>query len=247
MKRTTIFSCTLLLFLSLITAAVRADSYTGTWSIEPGDKPGYVQLDMRWHGTDRNGEHSWENGEDVPAPQVHDGAFAITEDAGVFHAQGTFSGQTGGGTWTFVPNPQFGAQLERRGLSAPSDDDVFRLAMAHFQLRSLDALLAAGFARPSVEDLVRLGEHGVTDRYIAATKGLDFQPKTVESLIRLRDHGVSTAYMHALWSLGYHPSAQELVRLRDHGVTAAFIQRLRTHGYTRLTADDLIRLRDHGF
>jgi hypothetical protein len=247
MKRTAFFSCVLLLVLSLITAAARADSYTGTWSIQPSDKPGDVQLDMRYHSVDANGEHSWEYGEDVPAPQIRNGGFVINEDAGQFQAQGTFSGNVGAGTWTFVPSPQFAAQLQRRGLAAPSEYDQFRLAMSHFKLSSLDALISAGFARPNVTDLVRMGEHGVSNDYISAMKGLDFQPKTVESLIRLRDHGVSTQYMHDLWNLGYHPSAEELVRLRDHGVTAAFIERLRSHGYTKLTADDLIRLRDHGF
>lgn len=247
MKPVALFSCTLLLVLSLITAAARADTYTGTWSIQPSDKQGDVQLEMRWQRTDADGTHNWDESDDVPAPQIRNGAFTITEDAGEFRAQGTFTGQNGAGTWTFVPNPQFGTQLQRRGVGAPNDFDTFRLAMARFKLSSLDALLAAGFARPSVDDLVRMGNHGVTDDYVAAMKGLDFQPKTVESLIRLRDHGVSTKYMHDLWNLGYHPSAEELVRLRDHGVTVAFIQRLRSHGYKNLSADDLIRLRDHGF
>lgn len=247
MKRTALFSCALLLVLSLIAIAARADSYSGTWSIQPSEKPGEVQLDMRWERVDANGHDSWEESDDVPAPQIRNGAFTIAEDAGEFRAQGTFNGQSGAGTWTFVPNPQFGAELARRGVGTPNDFDTFRLAMARFKLSTLDTLLAAGFERPSVRDLVRMGEHGVGSDYIAAMKGLDFQPKTVESLIRLRDHGVSTKYMHDLWNLGYHPSAQELVRLRDHGVTAAFIQRLRSHGYNNLSADDLIRLRDHGF
>ena len=247
MKRTAHFSCALLLVLSLITAAARADSYTGTWSISPSDNAGEVQLDMRWERDGANGQHSWEESDDVPAPQIRNGAFTVTQDAGSFRAQGTFNGKAGAGTWTFVPNPHFAQELRSRGAGTPNDFDVFRLAMARFKLSSLDTLIAAGFERPSVSDLVRMGDHGVSSDYIAAMKGLNFQPKTVESLIRLRDHGVSTTYMHDLWNLGYHPSAEELVRLRDHGVTVAFIQRLRSHGYNNLTAADLIRLRDHGF
>lgn len=227
--------------------SAHAATYSGTWSISPSDTPGDVQLEMRYHSVDASGVHDSEDSDDVPAPQIRDGSFTLVEDAGRFDAHGTYNGSIGAGTWTFVPNPQFASQLQRRGVAAPGEMEQFRLALAHFKLSTLDTLLAAGFQRPDAGDLVRMCNHGVTSEYISAMKGLDFSPKTVESLIRLHDHGVSTKYMHDLWRLGFHPSAGELVRLRDHGVTAAFIERLRSHGYTTLTADDLIRLRDHGF
>lgn len=247
MQRAITFSCSLLLVLSLITCVARADSYSGTWSITPSSKAGQVQLELRYQHTDSHGNEEWEDSHTVPAPQVRNNAFTIATDAGDFRAQGTFSGGNGGGTWTFVPNPNFARELQRRGVSAPNDKEQFELAISGFKLSTLDALIAAGFARPSARDLVRMANHGVTDDYVAAMKGLNFSPKTVDSLIRLRDHGVSVDYMRGLQQLGYNPSAEELVRLADHGVTVDFIKRMRSHGYTHLSADDLIRLRDHGF
>lgn len=239
--------CTLLLILSLTIAGARADSYGGTFTMTPGDKPGQVHLQLRYRRVDANGDEEWDESHDVPRPAIRDNGFTIAEDEGEFRAQGSFNGDEGGGTWTFVPNPQFARELQRRGLSAPTDKQQFQLAISHFRLATLDTLLASGFAKPSTGDLVRAIEHGVTDDYIAAMKDLQFSPKTVDSLIRLRDHGVTTDYMRQLQRLGYHPSADEMVRLVDHGVTVAFIERMRSHGYTHLSADDLVRLRDHGF
>jgi hypothetical protein len=219
MHRLTISCCTLLLVLSLTSACARADSYSGTWSIAPSDKPGQVQLEMRYRHADWRGTQEWDESHDVPAPQVRDNEFTVHTDAGDFDARGTFSGEQGGGTWTFAPSRNFAAELRRRGVNAPSDEQQFALAMSNFKLASLDSLIAAGFERPDAEDLVRMSEHGVASDYIAAMKGLQFTPKSIESLIRLR----------------------------DHGVTAAFVERMRDHGYTHLSAEDLIRLRDHGF
>jgi hypothetical protein len=224
-----------------------ATSYSGTWRISPADDAGNVQLELSYHHNDASGNHEIVESNDVPAPHVVNNQFTIVEDAGTFTAQGVFSGDQGAGTWTFAPSSQFVRDLQRRGVNAPTDEQQLELAMVHFKMSSLDALLAAGFARPSAGDLVRLAEHGVSSDYIAAMKGLQFSPKTIDALVRLRDHGVTPEYMHGLQDLGFHPSADELVRLRDHGVTVAFVERLRSHGYTHLSADELIRLRDHGF
>lgn len=239
--------CALLLVFSLMKSPARADSLSGTWSITPSSTPGQVHLELRYRHADASGTQEWDDSHDVPIPRVHDGAFVISTDAGNFDAQGTFSGMQGGGIWTFVPSSTFAAQLQRRGLRAPSEKEQFELAMVHFQLGTLDALLASGFERPSVVDLVRMAEHGINGEYVAQLRGLQFSSKTIESLIRMHDHGVTPQYMQAMQRLGYRPSADEMVRLIDHGVTVAFVERMRSHGYTRLSADDLIRLRDHGF
>ena len=246
MLRFATFSCALLLVLSLMAPRARADSYSGTWSITPSSMPGKVILELRYHRTDSTGTHEWDDSHDVPAPHVRNNSFVISTDAGDFDAQGTFSGMQGGGIWTFMPNPGFAAQLQRRGIDAPSEKDQFELAMVDFKLTTLDTLLASGFARPAVSDLVRMAEHGISNDYVAQLRGVQFSSKTIESLIRLHDHGVTPQYMQGMQRLGYHPSAEELVRLVDHGVTVAFVERMRKYGYTHLSADDLIRLRDHG-
>jgi hypothetical protein len=227
--------------------AARADSYTGTWRITPSSTPGQVELEMQYRHSDANGNEEWDESHDIPASQIRDNNFTIAEEAGTFHLQGTFSDGQGAGTWSFTPNPNFARELEQRGIQAPSEKEQFQLALGHFTIAELDALLAAGFARPTPAELVRMKEHGINRDYITAMKGLRFASKTVDELVRLHDHGVTPGYIRSLQDFGYSPSANDLVRLHDHGVSAQYIARLRSHGYTNLSADDLIRLHDHGF
>jgi hypothetical protein len=254
-----VFSCALLLVLSLMTAVARADSYSGTWSVGPSSKAGQVHLRLQYRRVDANGNEEWDESGDVALSKLQglnssdlrsNGErknFSVVEDAGTFRAEGTFSGGQGGGPWTFVPSSTFGDELRRRGIAAPSEKEQFQLAMGRFKLSTLDALLRSGFDRPSVSDLVTMCEHGVSDDYVNAMKGLRFSHKSVSELIRLRDHGVSLGYIAGLQRLGYRPSPEDLIRLVDHGVSVSFIESMRIHGYTHLSVDELIRLRDHGF
>ncbi len=282
--RSPLFLCTSLLILSLVTGTVRADSYAGTWSIQPSSQRGDVHLQMAYHREDSRGSQSWGESNDVPLASLGLSqndlsagrkSFNIVQDAGTFHADGTFNGGMGGGSWTFEPSRSFAQALRARGVGEPSDEQQFHLGMAGFKLTTLDTLLRDGFERPSIDDLERMATHGVNDDFVNSMRALRISPKTIgelvrmrdhgvqlryaaamlridgrlnaEDLIRMRDHGVSETYVGDLARLGYHPSAEELVRLVDHGVSAGFIERMRSHGYTHLSVDDLIRLRDHGF
>jgi hypothetical protein len=280
-----VFTCALLALVSSMNTVAPAQSFAGTWSIGPTDAAGKVELRMEYRSA--NGNDTWSESEDVPISELHGlsmtdlrsngrKSFSINEDAGQFSAQGIFSAGQGGGTWTFVPNASFTAELRRRGIGTPTAEQQFQLAMGRFKLTTLDALLRTGFQRPTTSDLVSMVAHGVSAEYVAAMKGLSFDPKTVAALITLRDHGVTPQFLKRLASagyaslnpaqaqqmvdhgvtgdyvdglrrLGYRPSVDDLVRLVDHGVTIAFLQRMRSHGYTHLSVDELIRLRDHGF
>jgi hypothetical protein len=239
-----IFSCALLLVLSLMSTAARAEQFSGTWSITPSDKAGEVHLRMDYRHTDANGDEEWDQSSDVPLPRA--GTFSIVRDAGTFNAQGSFSGGRGGGTWTFVPNRGFAGELRKRGAGTPNDKQQFQLAMGGFKIATLDTLLQSGFQRPNVEDLVRLSEHGVSGDYVNAMKGLRFSPKTVAELIRLRDHGVSPAYAADMLQRAPQLTAQDLIELRDHGVSTEYMQALAQGGYGNVSPSDAERMMDHG-
>lgn len=250
--------CAVLLVLSLQCAA-RAETYTGTWTIQRNDDSRTVHLRTEYRRSDASGNEEWSESNDVPLSQLSGLSpadltsggerkqFDIVHDAGTLHADGWFAHGNGSGSWTFVPSAAFANALTQRGVNHPGDKEEFQLAMTGFKVSTLDTLLREGFERPSAGDLVSMTEHGVDDAYVQAMKSVPLNPKSVASLVRMRDHGVSSNYIEGLQRLGYRPSADDLVRLMDHGVTIAFIERMRSHGYTRLSANDLIRLRDNGF
>jgi hypothetical protein len=257
MKRI-VFACASLLVLSLTMATARAENFAGTWSIAPSSKAGEVNLELRYTRSGAFGNEQWDESEDTPISQlrgltaadIRDGgarkSFSIEQDAGDFQADGTFNGDTGGGTWTFRPNPSFANDLRRRGIGAPSDKQQFELAMARFKLSTLDALLASGFERPSIDDLVRMGQHGVTNDYITAMKNVRLSPKRVSELIRMRDHGVSARYAADMLRRAPQLSAEDLIELRDHGVSSDYMAALADAGYGNVSPSDAERMVDHG-
>lgn len=258
MKYLFVPACALLLVLSLACGA-RAESYTGTWSVQGTSDSQTVHLRTEYRRSEASGDEEWIETNDVPIAQLHglraaDFAssgehkqFDIVRDAGTLRAGGWFANGSGSGSWTFVPSAAFANALAQRGVSRPSDKEELQLAMSGFQLATLDTLLREGFKRPTPGDLVSMTEHGVNDAYVEAMKNVPLRPKSIASLVRMRDHGVEPRF--AAQALAYNPAltSDDLVRMRDHGVTIGFIDRMRSHGYARLSADDLIRLRDHGF
>jgi hypothetical protein len=239
-------------------ACANAETYNGTWNIEPSSQSSMVHLRLEYRHVGSTGDEEWDESRDVPLSALsglsegdlrssgEHKSFTISRDAGQIRADGWLASGRGSGTWTFAASPAFVQQLARRGIAAPNEKQQFELAMSGFSFATLDGLLAAGFERPSLDDLIAMIDHGVTDRYIQALRGVPMHPKTVAELIRLRDHGVTPDYASRMMSYVPSASADDLIRMRDHGVTPAYVERLRSHGYTHLSADDLIRLRDHG-
>ena len=239
-------------------AAVRADNYTGTWSVSPASKSGEVQLEVRYVRTSGSGTEEWDESHGVPLSDLRglSGAdlnsngqaksFSIVQDAGTFHATGTFASGSGGGTWTFVPSSTFSEGLRKRGIGAPDEKQQFQLAMAGFKLSTLDSLLSSGFERPSIGDLVAMGEHGVNDQYILAMKNVPLKPKSVSELIRMRDHGVGTEFAAEMLRRAPQLTAEDLIELRDHGVSTQYMKALADNGYGNVAPSQAERMRDHG-
>lgn len=257
MKRI-VFSCALLLVLSLMIATARAESFSGTWIITPGDRAGQVDLRLQYHRADALGKEEWDESGEVPVSDLHGlsaadvhanrarKTFTIGQDAGAFRADGTFSGGQGAGTWQFEPSAAFREELRRRGVGLPSEKQQFQLAMGRFKIATLDTLLSSGFERPSVSDLVAMSAHGVSDEYVNAMKGLRLSPKAVSELIRMRDHGVTPLYAADMLRRSPQLTAKDLVELRDHGVSSEYIEALAQGGYANVSPAQAERMRDHG-
>ena len=249
-----LFSCALLLVLSLTPALARAETFAGTWSIEPSSRANQVQLGMQY----RRGDEEWSESHAVDLAQLQgltaadltspgeQKSFAIVRDAGTFHADGRLSGGHGAGTWTFAPSSSFVDELHRRGVGTPSDKEQFELAMSDFKVSTLDVLLRNGYARPSVGQLIEMGMHGVTDDYIRAMGGVRIEPKTVTELIVMRDHGVTPDYAATMLHSSPQLSGNDLVRLRDHGVSSEYMAALTAARYGNVQPREAESMMDHG-
>jgi beta-lactamase regulating signal transducer with metallopeptidase domain len=173
--------------------------------------------------------------------------FQIRRDAGTLAFDGVFRGGIGAGTFDFVPNTAFPAEMKRRGFDAPDSIDQYRLARGNIGFAYLDELNNQKYERPTLDGLVRAADHGVHLDYLREMASAGYRFGQLEALVRTRDHGVTPRYIRALSDSGYkNLTADELVRARDHGVTPEYVGAMYAFGYRNLPLDRLINARDHG-
>jgi len=157
-----------------ILSAQRSVPSDGQWLIEPADHSGRVQLTIRYG----EGRHSSNWGRDVPvrdlvglsaADRGGSGAtvhFKIVRSAGTLTCEGWFAGGRGSGHFTYQPNPDFVAELAKRGINAPTAWEQFEMTMAGVGLELVDELQRQGYARPTAGELARMATHGVDLEYV---------------------------------------------------------------------------------
>jgi len=232
-------------------AGIAQENQPGTWEIRPTDKSGVVHL--------RIVELNSSSGSDVPVQQLEGltgaqltGAggpvqFKVRRDAGTFTFEGVIRSGVGAGTFTFTPDPNFPAELAKRGFARPTPSEQYQLARNDVGYAFLDELTKQGYAKPQTADLVRAGQHGVQTTYLREMGELGYKLGTLDPLITLRDHGVTPTYVRDLADLGYKGlSADEVRQARDHGITAEYVRGMRDAGYGSLPMRELINARDHG-
>jgi len=249
----------LLLLASLLLVPVAAGQAPARleWRVDSGDRAdGKVQLNLSYRAP--HNESNW--GRTVDLAELHglgrdqlagtSGApvhFRIVRDPGSFDCEGVAWRGHGTGDCRFVPDPNFTAELARRGYGPPRADQLFAMALGDVGLAYIDELARQGYARTGLDTIVDAGNHGAGLAYLREMGGLGYRVGTLDALIRMRDHGVDARYVRELVAAGLRNlPADSLVEMRDHGVSPAFVGELHRLGYGRLPLGDLIRMRDHG-
>jgi hypothetical protein len=170
--------------------------------------------------------------------------FAVLRDPGSFDCTGWVAHGNGGGAFTYVPNAQFPAELQRRGMDVPTPMQQFEMTLNDVSLGYIDQLRGAGY-QPTTKQIVEMIQHGVTPRYVQALAALGYRLGSIDELMRMRDHGVSADFLQALRDAGVRATAEQAIAMRDHGVSVEYLKGVRQFGY-HPSIDELIQLRDHG-
>jgi beta-lactamase regulating signal transducer with metallopeptidase domain len=231
--------------------ASQPSNFRGTWEIRQSQRTGMIQLRLR--------EANWDSSFNIPLDQINGlsstqllGAggpvrFSIRRDAGTFNFDGTSRDGFAGGVYSFSPNPQYGAELEKRGYGRPTEPEQYSLARGDIGFTFLDELTKQSYPKPSISLLVRAGDHGVHYEYLRDMGNAGYRVGALETLIRLRDHGVTPEFIRELADQNVKGlSADELQRIRDHGVNGEFVRAFRDMGYGSATVDQLVNAKDHG-
>jgi beta-lactamase regulating signal transducer with metallopeptidase domain len=227
------------------------DRLPGTWEIRPTSTQGTVHLRLVEENSSSGSNMPIERLEGLTAAQFAGAGgpvqFRMRRDAGTFTFEGIIRNGVGAGTFSFTPDPNFPAELARRGFARPTPLEQYQMARHDVGFAFLDELNKQGYAKPETSALVRAGQHGVQVTYLREMGALGYRLGSLEPLITLRDHGVTPEYVRELADLGYKGlSADGIRQARDHGITPEYVRGMRDAGYGSLTMEQLITTRDHG-
>jgi len=230
---------------------VQQDNLPGTWEIRPSETKGMVHL--------RIVERNSSSGTTVPIDMLEGltgaqltGAggpvqFKVRRDAGTFTFEGVIRSGVGAGTFTFMADPAFPAEMAKRGFERPTPEQQYALARHDVGYAFIDELTKQGYGKPQTSELVRAGQHGVQATYLREMGALGYRLGTLDALITLRDHGVNPSYVRELADNGYKGLSADMLReARDHGITPDFVRGMRDAGYSSVPIEQLIKVRDHG-
>lgn len=201
------------------------------------------------------GHGHWSFSQDVPLSSFrglsldkldHGGSthFEFVHDAGRLLCKGGFSWHRGSGSFTFVPNPAFPAELAKLGYDAPDEDQLFSMMMQDVSLAFARSVHDAGL-NASTHQLVDLRVHGVIVDYIRDAQQAGYRGFRARDYVDLKVHGVPGEFLRDLREAGYDLSAQQVVELRIHGVNSEFMEDLKQAGYN-LSAARITELKIHG-
>jgi hypothetical protein len=224
------------------------------WKVASGGTAVFVQLSLR-----RTGPHgNWDSSHPVLLSELPglteaqldttaDVRFSWKRDAGTFVLDGSFRDGDGAGHYVFAANPDYQADLKRRGYGGIDDEKSLALAVHDVSRAFIDELAKLGYDKVGIDDLVALRIHGATAEYVRGLASIGYKGLPVDKLVAFRIHGASLDWLREMQSLGYTGlPADDAVAFRIHGVTPDFVRSLKALGYDGLKPDQLVALRIHG-
>jgi hypothetical protein len=201
------------------------------------------------------GHGRWSSTFDVPYARFHGLSedtidhggktrFEYVQDAGKLVCEGSFSWGSGSGSFTFVPNPRFLAELQKLGYDSPKEDGLFSMMLQGVSLEFARAAKDADL-NATIEQLADLHVQGVTPEYIRDVHGEGYTDFSARDFIDLRIQGVRTSFLRDLKDAGYNPTAREVIDLHVQGVNSEFLHLLKHYGLHPKVAE-LVQLKVQG-
>jgi hypothetical protein len=225
------------LFASGLAAAQNTSPITGQWTVA-----GPVVLDrvpVKFFRPPNNVSEST-----IPLSQLRS-PLDLVREAGTLHLEGSL--QDGGGSFTFISNPSFPAEMSSLGIGGVTDRTMFVLAVFDVGSTFVRGLNALGVQPRSANQLIGMAALHVTLEYVREFTALDYGGAPADSLISMRALGISSDFVKEIEALGFpHPSIDQLISMRALGVTPEYIRRARAAGLQNPSLDQIVNLRTQG-
>jgi hypothetical protein len=144
--------------------------------------------------------------------------FELVRDAGTIRFDGYVASGGGGGTFEFVPNPNFADRMSSSGYSALTPEKTFLCAVYDVGLDFARDIQRTGLEGVTLENLIRLAGPGITADWIRQVQSLGYPKLSVEDAIRLRGHGITPDYIREARRRFKDISINDLIRLKGAGI-----------------------------
>jgi len=229
---------------------------TGQWTISGPIVADQVQLSIRRYTPGSNMSSSSQvsitqlNGltrAQFASPVSSLARFDIVRDAGTLRLEGYLQNGSGGGNFTFIPNPGYANEMRALGYTDLTDERIFQLATHDVSLAYIRSMFSAGIRPESTSKLITMRIHNVSVEFVNEMKALGFTDLKPDKLVTMRIHGVTAEFGRSLKSMGYNSvSTDQMVTMRIHGVSTDFIREIESFGYNHPPIDKLVTMKIHG-
>lgn len=158
-------------------------------------------------------------------PRDSKGNFTLSREAGSIAFTGRFEGNTGMGTYKFIPNQSFINFLAEEGVSANKDKDAMVFFMINLKRGFVKMLKKEGYTDFSKNDLIPLCALNVTEDYIKSLKKAGLSKLSLQDLVPLKALNIDGEYVADIKSAGYkNIDANRLITLKAQGIDGAFLK-----------------------
>jgi hypothetical protein len=246
--------------LALVLAAQAAD-VTGRWTVDNSNKPNWritLHQDGAIVGATKTLRIQRADLQNLTTPQGP-ARFTLVRDAGTIHFQGTFSQNTGSGTFRFTENQAFVDALKSIATGWSDPTRLYTMALTGVTLNELHRLQDAAVPNLTAFDVQRrhdlstfdplersrLKANNVDPEYVRKIQ--QKYPVSTDEAIRLHQAGIDAQMVDALHRAGNDVlPVSDMLKLKTYGVTTHDIQKLDQLGMRNLTPDEIVKMKVEG-
>jgi len=158
-------------------------------------------------------------------PKDQEGDFVLARESGTMHFRGKFNGNMGMGTYKFIADKAFAANLSKEGIKMDDQDDPLVFFMVDLKKSYINMLKAQGFTNIIKDELIPLAALKVDEPFIRTIKSSGLTSVSLQNLIPLKALGVDQAYLAGIKESGYKDiSVDQLITLKAQGINGDFLK-----------------------
>lgn len=224
------------------------------FSIDPIRNPGQVQIrfhqhregkwDNEWNSTFLASELAGLDVAELNSAVVRPIRFTIAREAGRIDCKGTAANQAAHGTCGLTADAAFMADLGKRGIPQPTEEQTYGLISLNVHRSLLDALAAARYPTPSIENFMALTAVGATPAYIRGLADAGYHLATLDTLIQFAALKITPEFIGSYTRAGYaNLRPDQLIQLKAMTITPDFVAGFERIGYRHLPVETLVQLK----